>query len=105
MQCKAQIKRPMAVNEHRLWRVVLSLFLVTASQAVVAQETSTSAPFEFEIATPESQGMSGEKLEALKDSLAQRRTKAFLIIRNDKIVYEWYAAGHAADAKHGTASL
>ena len=27
------------------------------------------------------------------------------IIRNDKIVYEWYANGHGVDKKHGAASL
>jgi CubicO group peptidase (beta-lactamase class C family) len=62
-------------------------------------------PFEWEKATPESQGMSGAKLEALKDELARRRTRALLIIRNDKIVYEWYAEGVTTDTKQGTASL
>src|SRR5262245_20841294 len=61
--------------------------------------------FEWQKATPESQGMSGEKLDALKDELAKRRTRALLVIRNDKIVYEWYAEGVTADTKQGTASL
>jgi len=56
-------------------------------------------------ATPESQGMSRAKLEAIKDSLAARKTKAFLVIRNDKIVYEWYASDHGPAAKHYTASM
>src|SRR5262249_49921523 len=47
----------------------------------------------------------GKKLEALKDDLAARKTRAFLVIRNDRIVYEWYAAGHGPDRKHGAASL
>ncbi len=42
--------------------------------------------FEWQKATPESQGMSGQKLDALKDELAKRQTRALLIIRNDKIV-------------------
>ena len=62
-------------------------------------------PFEWQTATPESQGMSKEKLDALKDELAGRKTHAFLVIRNDKIVYEWYATGHGPDKKHGAASL
>ena len=74
--------------------------------AADVQNLQAHAPlFHWQIATPESQGFSGEKLGALKDSLAARKTKAFLVIRNDKIVYEWYAPGHAATAKHGTASL
>jgi len=49
--------------------------------------------------------MSGPKLDVLRDSLVGRKTRAFLVIRNDKIVCEWYARGTAADSKQGTASL
>jgi CubicO group peptidase (beta-lactamase class C family) len=56
-------------------------------------------------ATPESQGMSSQKLEALRDSLASHKTTAFLVVRNDKIVYEWYAAGQGPTTKHYTASM
>src|SRR5215510_10730484 len=70
-----------------------------------ARQDGVALPFEWERATPESQGMSKEKLDALKDLLAARKTKAFLVIRNDKIVYEWYAADHSASKRHGTASL
>ncbi len=61
-------------------------------------------PFEWQTATPESQGMSSKKLDALKDQLASK-TRALLVIRNDKIVYEWYAVGNNAKTKQGTASL
>src|SRR5262249_21005390 len=66
---------------------------------------ASGQPFEWRSATPASQGMSKEKLDALKDELAKRKTKAFLIVRNGKIVYEWYAAGHGPKKKHGAASL
>ena len=49
--------------------------------------------------------MDGTKLELLRDSLADRQTKAFLVIRNDKIVMEWYQKGHGPDKKHYTASM
>jgi CubicO group peptidase (beta-lactamase class C family) len=62
-------------------------------------------PFEWQAATPASQGMSKGKLDALKEELAKRKTHAFLVIRNDKIVYEWYAAGYSPNQKHGAASL
>ena len=45
------------------------------------------------------------KLDALKDGLAAQKTKAFLVIHNDKVVYEWYAPGHWATTKHDTASM
>jgi CubicO group peptidase (beta-lactamase class C family) len=49
--------------------------------------------------------MSSQKLDALKDSLAAKDTKALLIVRNDRIVYEWYASDHSADKQHYTASM
>jgi CubicO group peptidase (beta-lactamase class C family) len=61
--------------------------------------------FDWKKETPESQGFSREKLDALKDELAKRKTRAFLVIRNDKIVYEWYAEGNDAAKLQGTASL
>jgi len=61
--------------------------------------------FEWKGVRPESQGFSTKKLTSLKESLAARRTKALLIVRNDRIVCEWYAKGHGPDKKHYTASL
>src|SRR5438445_11938417 len=59
----------------------------------------------FSTATPESQGMSSAKLNGMKGNLAARKTSGLLIIRNDKIVYEWYAEGNSAATKHYTASM
>jgi CubicO group peptidase (beta-lactamase class C family) len=79
---------------------------VTSVVAVLCLGPPASGqPFEWQTATPASQGMSGPKLDALRDDLAGRKTRAFLVIRNDKIVCEWYAQGTAADGKQGTASL
>ena len=61
--------------------------------------------FDWQTGTPESQGFSTAKLEELRDSLAKRSTKALLVIRNDRIVCEWYASGHSAKKKHYTASM
>jgi hypothetical protein len=55
--------------------------------------------------TPERLGMSRAALNAWKDRLAALKTTALLVIRHDKIVYEWYAEGHGPDRKQGTASL
>jgi CubicO group peptidase (beta-lactamase class C family) len=66
---------------------------------------ASSQPFGWKTALPETEGFSAEKLNALCDTLAVHNTTGILIIRNDKIVLEWYAAGWNAAAKHGTASL
>jgi CubicO group peptidase (beta-lactamase class C family) len=81
-----------------LWLLPL-VFASCISGPVPAQ------PFEWRAATPESQGQSSAKLEQLKKDLAARGTQALLVIRNDRIVYEWYAAGHSATKTHYTASM
>ncbi|WP_143393551.1 serine hydrolase [Fimbriiglobus ruber] len=76
-----------------------------STREVRSERVVKSEPFAWKTATPESQGMSKPKLDALKDDLAKRKTRAFLVIRNDRLVYEWYAEGQGPDTKQGTASL
>src|SRR5207244_2816230 len=78
-----------------IMRLASILVLLAGTQAAWAQ------PFDWQKATSESQGMSSEKLSALKDELARRKTRAFLVIRNDKIVYEWYAEGNDSSKTQG----
>ncbi|HUT74652.1 MAG TPA: serine hydrolase [Armatimonadota bacterium] len=78
-----------------------ALFLVVAGASVAA----AGSAFTWQTASPESQGMDGAKLDTLRDALAQRRTRALVVIRNDRIVYEWYAPGHGPDRHWHTASL
>jgi CubicO group peptidase (beta-lactamase class C family) len=68
-------------------------------------ELGFAAQFQWKTAKPESQGVSGEKLNKLRESLAAKNTKALLIIMGDKIIYEWYTKGHGPGKKHYTASL
>lgn len=87
--------------------VVLSKKMVffAALLCLLLSLSAAGARFRWEVATPESQGLSSKALDALQDSLAHKNTKALLVIRHDKIVYEWYASGHGPDKKHYTASL
>jgi CubicO group peptidase (beta-lactamase class C family) len=61
--------------------------------------------FEWKAATPESQGMNSNKLNALWDDIEARGTAAFLVIRNDKVILERYAEGWSRTKKHYTASM
>jgi len=61
--------------------------------------------FTWRTASPESQGFAGAKLEAMRQGLAARQTKAVLVVRNDRIVLEWYAPDHGPEKPHYTASL
>jgi CubicO group peptidase (beta-lactamase class C family) len=80
----------------------LALLVLAWSLCADVVQAST---FTWRPATPESQGFSTAKLEALRSRLAQRGTKALLIACDDRIVLEWYAPGHGANQTHYTASM
>jgi CubicO group peptidase (beta-lactamase class C family) len=80
-----------------IWAVVV---LLVFAGRVMGQ----AKPFEWGAGTPESVGMVGAKLDAMKKSLEARKTKALLVIRDDKVVLEWYSADHSATARHYMAS-
>jgi CubicO group peptidase (beta-lactamase class C family) len=71
--------------------------------AVCSAGLGQESDFEWLIATPASQGMSAEKLEAMKERLIAKGTKGLLVVRNDRIVLEWYANPEAKS--HYTASM
>jgi CubicO group peptidase (beta-lactamase class C family) len=50
-------------------------------------------------------GFDMARLRAVRDELAKRNTKAFLVLRRGRKVMEWYAEGSGPATKHYTASL
>jgi CubicO group peptidase (beta-lactamase class C family) len=84
---------------------LFSLALPSVLAALCLGRPASARPFAWRSATPASQGMSQEKLDALTADLARRKTRALLVIRNDRIVCEWYAPGYGPKSKHGAASL
>lgn len=88
--------------------VLWMLFGLPSQAQFTASEKSNaaaSAPFEWQTASPETQGMSSGRLEALWHELDRQETTGFLVIRNDRIVYERYSNDWNAQKPHGTASL
>lgn len=82
--------------------------LVGVGIAVCGLTASAAAgtfPAEFPTATPEAHGLVSEKLDAIWSGLEQRQTKIFVVMRNDRIVYERYAGGYTRTKPHYTASL
>jgi CubicO group peptidase (beta-lactamase class C family) len=59
----------------------------------------------WSVASPESQRMISAELEATWADLKDRNTTAFLVIRNDRIVFERYAEGYSRTRPHYTASM
>jgi len=83
-------------------RIVTSLFIIIC---YFQSASAGQGNFEWEKALLENEGMSSQKLDAAKEVLAAKGTKTFLVIRNDKIIYEWYAPDFGPDKKHYTASM
>ncbi|MDX1980568.1 MAG: serine hydrolase [Bryobacteraceae bacterium] len=53
----------------------------------------------------EEQGFDRAKLDALTVKLASQNTRAFLVVRRNRLIHEWYAPGVAPSQRQGTASL
>jgi CubicO group peptidase (beta-lactamase class C family) len=56
-------------------------------------------------AAPDTEGVDAAVLQRASQALAARRTKNLLVVRNGKIVYEWYAADSGPRKPHYTASM
>lgn len=80
-------------------------FALALALGLSGRDLAAAVPFAWQTVSPEAEGFSTEKLDTLRDGLAQRGTKALLVIRNDRIVYEWYSPGHGPNKKHYTASM
>lgn len=63
------------------------------------------ATFEWGKERSEDASMALDKLVALAHSLEGEGTQGFLVIRRDRIVFEWYADGHGRRRPHYTASM
>ncbi|MBN2593446.1 MAG: serine hydrolase [Sedimentisphaerales bacterium] len=86
----------------RFKKTVASMFIIICFfKCTYAGQES----FEWEKVLPETEGMSSQKLDAARDVLYEKGTKTFLVIRNDRIVYEWYAPDFGPEKKHYTASM
>src|SRR5438876_9910700 len=90
--------------ERRLGWIATATFLLVDTSAISLLHAAV-LPWDWTSASPESQGVSKAKLDALRETVAERKTKALLVIRNDKIVGEWYAPGHGTNKPHRTASM
>lgn len=88
-------------------KVVSFLIIVFFSINLWSQEYNVSSFIcQWEYTTPESQGMSSQKLDSMTVVLARKGTKKLIIIKNGRIVLEWFAEGWKdSESKHHTASL
>jgi CubicO group peptidase (beta-lactamase class C family) len=92
----------MKISSHKIWERLCLIFIIISFSS-----GSSAAPksFVWQKSSPSQQGMSERILNDLKVSLEKKGTKSLLIIRNDKIVFEWYGEDFGPEKGHYTASL
>ena len=61
--------------------------------------------FAWRTVSPEAEGLDSSRLDTMADALANRNTRSLLVIKNDRLVYEWYQPGRDATQPHLVASL
>jgi CubicO group peptidase (beta-lactamase class C family) len=86
-------------------RNITACLLLSGLGAGVAPGQTNASAWDWGTASPESQGMSSQKLKTMTEALKARSTSGLLVIRNDKIVCEWYAPDAGPTNRHGTASM
>src|SRR4051812_27971121 len=69
-------------------RCYLAVMAMMASSAI-------AAPFIWQTATPESHGLMSAELDRFRDHLVAHKTKIFLLIHDDRIIYEWYGPDYS----------
>ena len=79
--------------------------LMTSTLLMLIFQGAFSQTFQWGYSLPSENGFSSEKLYAMRDTLARHSTTSLLVIRDDKVVLDWYAPGWDPDRPHYTASL
>ena len=79
--------------------IITTILLLTTASLAAAQPY-----FDFQTADPESFNIDPGALQEMGDELFRRGTQAFLVVYNDKIVYEHYLPDWNRYKPHGTAS-
>ena len=82
----------------------MALAATIAAALLLAGTLVAADSLDWPVDSPEHHGMSRAGLDAWRARLAPT-TKALLVVRDGKIVYEWYANGQDQNRKQGTASL
>ncbi len=78
--------------------IIRTLLLLSVACLLHAQQ-------DWPTSAPEAEGFSSAKLAEWKQALAAQQTSGLLLLRHDKIVYEWYAPDWGPSKPHGTASM
>jgi CubicO group peptidase (beta-lactamase class C family) len=90
----------------RLWLLSLPLIGLFLAAGYSLWPRDDSPPFDqsWAVAEPANEGMDQAALQALDQDLAERDTDAWLVLKNGKIVHEWYRDPYV-NRRFGAASM
>src|SRR5205807_3389154 len=97
--------RPHSAKCGRDARAPKSRLLSRCLTFAAAVTTAYAASFAWQTATPESHGFVSARLDQFRDHLVAHKTKIFLLIHDDRIIYEWYGPDFSATKPHYCASM
>ena len=83
---------------------ITGIMLFAMMTYATAQQRQTQDTFHLPVVEPESLNIDAGVLQEHADELFRRSTQCYMIIYNDQIVYECYAADWDRNKPHGTAS-
>src|ERR1051325_7352514 len=76
-----------ALRRDEAMNLFASVVVTTVLLCGEVSACAAASTWDWPIATPESQGMSSARIDAIKERLATEKTRAFLVVRNDHIIY------------------
>lgn len=98
---------PRLRGSRRLVAHLLVLLLLMAAGAAVVSSAHPDQPASVAWAetSPEAEGFDGGALRSMAADLAERGTKALLVARHGRLVFEWYAPDFSWNHRHYTAAM
>ena len=79
---------------------MIAMSLLGFASQLLAEENVVWPVPDWEVATPESQGVSAKKLETLRTWLAERGSKTGMVVRHGRVVAEWYFGDTKRESRH-----
>ena len=100
-----RVSDPPSYTQDVRWAGLRPALLLAAITVLFFSGSLPAATFEWKTETPEHHGFTTAKLDALRDQLVAHKTKIFLLVHDDRIIYEWYGPEQSATKPHYTASM
>ena len=97
----AEFRRSIAMRIRALLRPIVCMSAVWIPLVLGCSERETA----WRHSSPAEEGMIPRAFSRFADGVTDRQTSALIVLRNGRLVYEWYDFGHGPDTPEHTASI